>query len=1389
MVVFASFLLSASVVSIATAAVGSHDRKLEDELDSLLDGATTAADMSITWAVTALQSAPRPLYFLDSPAAHRQLAVGSAAVSLDWKAAPAPGSITGAVSVTDDGGVRWTDLGTFPALARYGAAAFGLDSGSATTTVPHAGCNLVCLAGGSTADGAPASPNVTAPYQILQDVYCSNDGGVSWQQQAASLPYPLFGASAAQISDNVWVAGGVASGTDAALMPLILGRIDWTTCTIASWTEVIDLQDSIPGGPRVGMIATWAPDFYQLLLGGGWKVKNRSTLPIVADAAKGGYVDLWGSSYSLGNAEVSSVWLELTAALPYGSESASTPKGGSSAAAGNRPSSSSTPSAAPAAFAPAASLVSSDIGATALWQLGANATTATAAALKSAWQLTAGKGSNDNEAIAPLILRHSDRHWLSFDGYTWQELSDDFLGGSAVAAAALGVEQVTTVVKRRDGVNVTVVTLNSTNFSPGRSPALLTYDRFGVPIIMSINANASCVLRGYLQSCIVPDALTCNNNFWMGCLANPFDGGCHMCSRCEFGSFLLQPCTWYQDTVCSPSIFSPSPSPTPSFVPSSAVTASPSHSVWPSVFASSTASATSATVTSSAQPSSGTSSPSTTSVAPSTPAASTATHTVSSSPVASVAVIPPTYSQLASASNTPDPTVCDNSTTLREDQICFLGHVYHRDVPTDDQNLEANRNGGGSGASRWPNGGGAAGTPAVTLFIVFAVLISLSFFACSASSVAAASKRNNASNAPDSSGSSSSVVAVGQASSTYYQQNATARSTLRSLQSMLLHSPQRVALAHVSLCWIGIHLVYATQLASAPFIALQRAGMCVGCVTAVAVFTAVGVGAAVARASQVVANPKPATVGDADAQLQQESGVSQAARTIAAVALLYENKSVSKPVQHVYIGRGMLLQMLVAYLPLALACAITSTKVIELDGWPGPGVICTVLDVALCLRGAVALFTRYSSQHSKKSHHQILKPSASFKPSVAGFASRHEDTQASAADGGHGTGGSGSSLEACVDVREPRIVRNPLQDAIANNASSGASSRPFSSVRAVLPVSTWNPVVAHDGRHQGSSAASSPPSSPRSAMTVGTTARHGLGHGLDEQTLSSGHMIMQHAMQEPRRTASTLDAAQRHHAGVILWDASPAHQHRLRAASGGGAAGMTALASESSTRSGSVSIGSGNGMRGDGGHRVAMPPTPVNSSHMAISSLNSSRSRVNVGQFVQQQASEHALSPSRAAHSLAPPLQHHLSPLSPPLPPSSQPFVPLFAVNPLENLGANARFAIGISGFDSLSSSLDENDDGGAAGGAGHAGGAAGSGGWLRGRESPPVGHANAASAMAVNRSQQHQQQEQPSFDPEPEPTSPQPDSAGSDNGSSAGGSGRARGGSVEDDDGYLSSS
>lgn len=215
-------------------------------------------------------------------------------------------------------------------------------------------CSLVCVAGGSIMhpppqdgdfsgfdDGEPLPP--PPPFhEVRSDVLCSSDGGLSWHVQAP-LPFALHGATAIQVHGTILLFGGVALPAadgdfdddglpdrmdEMPRMPLVQGTVDLATCSIKAWSFITDLEDNIPGGPRLGMVAVWSHSRGQVLVGSGWKW-DQSILdgawlwfgiggsglppglsdgagignggrPILGDYRRGAYTDLWAAAYSLG---------------------------------------------------------------------------------------------------------------------------------------------------------------------------------------------------------------------------------------------------------------------------------------------------------------------------------------------------------------------------------------------------------------------------------------------------------------------------------------------------------------------------------------------------------------------------------------------------------------------------------------------------------------------------------------------------------------------------------------------------------------------------------------------------------------------------------------------------------------------------------------------------------------------------------------------------------------------------------------------------------------------------------------------------------------------------------------------------------------------------------
>jgi len=249
--------------------------------------------------------------------------------TLTWKMIPKINSIQGTVFRSWDDGQNWEYVNTFTNLARYGSAVFnynalqdsdvldGLYSSNAIN------CRLICLAGGNAID------TTNTFYEISYDVICSSDYGDNWLTLTDNaLPYTLFGASGAQVNNlGVWLVGGLLDDSSDSKIPFLQATIDPDICTIDSWNMAPSLDDYLPGGPRAGMMITYAPSREQLIVGGGWKLSSVSSsssslVSYIVTNTRTPYTDLWTTDLSFsggwGNSGFGTKWRQLTYSFPIG---------------------------------------------------------------------------------------------------------------------------------------------------------------------------------------------------------------------------------------------------------------------------------------------------------------------------------------------------------------------------------------------------------------------------------------------------------------------------------------------------------------------------------------------------------------------------------------------------------------------------------------------------------------------------------------------------------------------------------------------------------------------------------------------------------------------------------------------------------------------------------------------------------------------------------------------------------------------------------------------------------------------------------------------------------------------------------------------------------------
>lgn len=968
---------------------GNEPRRLYDDDDARVPSWIVAGALrkvSLSWSGS-LSAAPLPVAATHLQLFRRSVLVGATSEHLNWKAAPDAGSVHGHVHVAEGTSGLWRFESSHSLLARYGSSAVTYIANRTTAS----GCNLVCLAGGGAAD---------ANYTILSDVVCSSDGGTTWTL-APSLPFPLFGASATQVVDSVVLVGGVAAGGGIDIkIPLINGTVDAASCSITGWQFMEDLQDSIPGGPRVGMLTTWASDRAALLIGGGWKVNNKGSRPILASSWLPGYRDLWSSTLEMQGATVSSSggkaidvewhthWVQLTSMLPF--RYAAKPFMGSAA----------------------------------LWELDIQRKDKWGSLGTAFDQVRDSANTPQGFSLkAPLLLRENGMHWASFDGTFWYLIAE-YGFGSAFGADQEPIAQhppnathptllLTAVQLDDDDSQLPGADTTGGGTGPGAGyHSILTYDEDGYPILVS--TNASKTYKAHFSPCTL-DEFSCAADQWLGCSVSPFHGGCHRCSVCGAGQVTLKPCSEYQDAVCGPNVTAgatPTATPSPSTrTLTASASAAPSHG--PQVTKSPTASHTrSATPTPLPVPSSGPGSP------------------------------------------------CTNATLLEsEHEICHEGQVYSRNVRLFNPN--GNGGSGPSGPGSLFDSTSNAGLTAAFGVAVGVLVLSASF--CIGRSISRGYRKLADTDGGIDGKSSSSAAPVELAASAALVVNPVSprapnhsfESTKGASASLLIAvgriissaSPQRIALAHAVVLWMLLHATFATQMLSAPPSAqLQATGWVFTSLATLAALLPVVLAAVIQRASKVVMHGLAAAstpvkgwrhLSKAAAARQQSHqnaapGKRRGAqddsffnfmRAIAAIALMDERVA---PMRR--IADAMTLQVLLAFTPLAITAAVGSQVVDASGGWSLPGIACCLWDVTMVLRGSARLAAR----------HIQLRGKAAAKVKAV-----HDSSCLSDADSDRNH----AELPPCA------IVLNPLSLARSNNANVGTGSSSSGAQNALPPAS------------------------------------------------------------------------------------------------------------------------------------------------------------------------------------------------------------------------------------------------------------------------------------------------------------------------------------------------
>jgi hypothetical protein len=1010
-------------------------------LSATSEPATPLAAVAVAGSVFLLGGAVR-----NNDSAPPSSTAAPAPAPLTWFGSPPVGTLRGTVLRSDDGGESWRRVGASALLERYGGAAFAVDADEARALPPQPAatrtptatssptrtpsptvtaftgrCNLLCVAGGSAANAsATLASSQARQYAALSSVACSRDGGVTWSVAADALPFPLYGATPVVVGTRVWLVGGLAvdlsSSTGlpkdiASKIPLVHGDVDLATCTVHDWEEEADLQDDLPGGPRLGMVASYAADSRTFWVGGGWKVSSSAytARPVVADVSRDPYTDLWSSPYTFLKDEPVGVWTQVTAQFPPGLD-ASPVQGGLGMWE----------------ISPRANVTGV---LNAVWRSGSGAAW-TSSGPGNGWGYGSGAtpwataspapGTSTPLPPAMLLLRSGGATWVTFDeGQVWFPLGDYALGSWwATANPGPAVQHVPNAGNRSLQLRLPAESAPAS----GGGLAVLVYARvpiataalydnsraqvLSVPILVAANTSAGATFGGFFDFCRIADAAaaagtSCGVGSWRGCGASPWDGACRPCTRCDglvvgsgasswpVDTAAAAQCGAFSDAVCR------GPGPAPSSAPSSPT---PTGSVSRTSTATATASAGvpgSASTTPSRSP--------TPSVSASAPAASASTTpTVAAAAATRAATASP--SSLAPASPFPTPSTtptvaaspgsrCDTSTLLPPSQRCaggFVSFVQGAGGAAGDGGPTNNNGGGGLDTyegSAGGSGGAGGGVPAgAGSFGASGTLALQGGIATLATGLLL-----------------SALVQVvgllrraGVASLTRKAAVAPHDTRAADPHPLLPRNPIRILLAHVAVMWGLLHAAYAIQLAASPVAAgLRGAGYAIGVLAVLAFALPVALAlvlSARARAalprcggplrskavgSAVAGSPasSPAPHSHLPALARFWVAVLPVAEPIAILdggsrrrGLLVSGAASSRAVAASSthgLGRAIAAQLLLIYAPLVVLTAATVGGVAEGGGWGIPGTACAFADAALCVWGVAGLAMRLLVIHDK----------------------------------------------------------------------------------------------------------------------------------------------------------------------------------------------------------------------------------------------------------------------------------------------------------------------------------------------------------------------------------------------------------------------------------------